>query len=241
MKLEIARSGFAPVVSRTRAVAVKICGIMRPEDALYAASTGADMIGFVFAESRRQLSPFAARSIISELRDSGSLATTVGVFVNESPERIREIVEYTGIDVVQLSGDEPPSCVLACASFAPVIKALRFAPEVRVDEALKTVDSYISLGLGNRLRLLVDAYHPGFYGGTGSRADWALAVQLAGRCDLILAGGLTPSGVGAAIRDVAPWGVDVSSGVEREGHKDQGLIDDFIKAAHEARGAASAS
>jgi phosphoribosylanthranilate isomerase len=189
------------------------------------------MIGLVFAESRRQLTIEAACNIVQALRSTGSATLVVGVFVNETQGRLREIVDATGIDVLQLSGDESPDVVGEAAQLAPVIKALRFPAGTGPQEALSVVRAYTAPRLGERLRLLVDAYHPGLYGGTGSHSDWALASTLAEREDLILAGGLTPANVARAMREVAPWGVDVSSGVEREGRKDRHLIEEFINAA----------
>lgn len=231
--MKIARlRGFGGItVEKT---AIKICGLSRPEHALCASRHGAHMLGMVFASSRRQIMPQQARAIVRALDDDGSEALRVGVFVNEAPGQIREISAYVGLDVVQLSGDETPATVAECARFSPVIKALRFPAGTTEQEASARIQEYLSLGLGDRLILLVDAYHPGSYGGSGQAADWLLASRLASSTPILLAGGLTPSNVAASIQAVSPWGVDVSSGVERDGVKDPALIEEFIRAARMA-------
>ena len=124
------------------------------------------------------------------------------------------------LDIVQLSGDESPETVAECAKQINVIKALRFPVGTPHDEALALLDAYTAYNLGNHLRFLVDAYHPREYGGTGQVADWSLAARLAEKHNVILAGGLNAANVLAATQQVSPWGVDVSSGVERNGVKD---------------------
>ncbi len=229
MNAQAAPTGFTSM--RTTGPAVKICGVMRPEHARLAAECGADMIGVVFARSRRQLSVEAAKDIRKALDNLEKRPLLVGVFVNETPQRIREIAREVGLDVIQLSGDETPSLVAECAQDYPVIKAVRFPSDAALEEALGILDSYVVGGSDGRIRLLVDAHQPGEYGGTGQVADWSLAAQLASQRDIILAGGLNPSNVAEAIRAVPPWGVDVSSGVESGGVKDPGLIEEFIASA----------
>jgi phosphoribosylanthranilate isomerase len=157
----------------------------------------------------------------------------VGVFVNEALERLLSIARSARLDVVQLSGDEPPEYVAACSREYPVIKALRFPKGFGLRSALGVVDGYISAipEGGKRARFLVDAYRPGEYGGTGTVADWRLASALSARREIILAGGLGPDNVRSAIAAVSPWGVDVSSGVEAGGTKDAKLIRAFLQAA----------
>lgn len=200
---------------------VKICGITTIEDASHAAACGADALGFVFyPASPRCIEPDSARRIIAELPP---LITTVGLFVDESPDRIRETVEFCGLDTVQLHGKEEP----AQCSYPPhrVIKALRLK---------QGMDA--SLFAAYRVSaLLLDAYVPGEPGGTGQCCDWELARQIASRHRVILAGGLNPENVAAAVRRVRPYGVDVSSGVEkRPGHKDPQKVASFICAARES-------
>ena len=193
------------------------------------------MVGLVFARSRRQLSIEAARVIREALESIEERPLAVGVFVNETPQRIREIAVEAGLDVAQLSGDESAEDVAECAQYCSVVKALRFPTNVAPEEALPEVNRYTALGLGDRLRILVDTYTPGEYGGTGQVANWSLAAELAAHADVILAGGLKPENVRSALSAVSPWGVDVSSGVEKDGAKDPRLIAAFIEA---IRGAA---
>ncbi len=215
-------------------VEVKICGITTPEHALEAARCGADMIGLVFAPSRRQVTPEVAARICSTLRRSALPTLAVGVFVNEPAARIIELARAVGLDMVQLSGDEPPECVAECAAHYPVIKAVRFDAGTSTEEALAVAERYASCVYAACPRLLVDAHRPGRYGGTGQLADWSLAAHLARRYPVMLAGGLNPANVAGAIRAVGPLGVDVSSGVERQGVKDPALIEEFVRAARSA-------
>jgi len=200
---------------------VKICGITNIEDARQASASGADALGFVFyPESPRSIEPEQARRIIADLPP---LITTVGLFVNEPPARICETVAFCGLDTVQLHGEEEPD---QC-SYPPcrVIKALR----LKDDRDDHLPDSY------RVAAFLLDAYVPGQFGGTGQRCDWTRAAELASRHRVILAGGLTPDNVAEAVRQVRPYGVDVSSGVEkRPGQKDPDQVAMFIRMAKEA-------
>jgi phosphoribosylanthranilate isomerase len=202
-------------------VKVKICGITDRDDALHAAACGADALGFVFyAASSRCVVPEQARAIIAALPP---FVTRVGLFVNENPERIRALVAACGLDAVQLHGDElPTDCLL---------------PPCRVIKGVRPADAGDLPALADYpvTALLVDAAVPGQFGGTGQRADWGLARQLATRHRVILAGGLTPENVGAAVRQVRPYGIDVASGVEiSPGRKDPDKVARFIRMAREA-------
>jgi phosphoribosylanthranilate isomerase len=197
-------------------VKVKICGITNIEDALHAAGCGADALGFVFYDrSPRCLTPEAARGIIAELPP---FVTAVGLFVNETPERIRQIADFCGLDVLQLHGDEGP----ADCDFAPrrVVKALRVKKAASLDgHAAYAVSA-----------LLLDAWVAGTYGGTGERFNWELAAAVARQRPVILAGGLRAENVAAAVHTVRPYGVDVSSGVEAApGKKDPAKVEAFIR------------
>ena len=200
---------------------VKICGITNLEDALHASACGADALGFVFyAGSPRCVDPHLVRRIIAELPP---LVTTVGLFVNENPVRIREMVEFCGLNTIQLHGDEKPD---QC-SYPPcrVIKALRLnGPQMDGVFAAYRVAA-----------LLLDAYVPDHFGGTGQRCDWQLAAAIAAQHRVILAGGLNADNVAEAVRQVRPYGVDVSSGVEKQpGQKDPEQVARFIRMAREA-------
>ncbi|MCS7003463.1 MAG: phosphoribosylanthranilate isomerase [Dehalococcoidia bacterium] len=200
--------------------AVKICGLST-EEAIEAAAD-ADYVGFVFAPSSRRVTPARAAALARRLPVSGG-PRRVGLFVNEDPTTIRAIVETVGLDLVQLCGDETPSDARALG--APVLRATRPVGEVVWDDLAE------GTAIG---RLVVDAHRPGAYGGTGALADWTLASAIAARWPVMLAGGLTPDNVAAAIHIVRPWAVDTSSGVETEGHKDPTKIRAFVAAARAA-------
>jgi phosphoribosylanthranilate isomerase len=200
---------------------VKICGITNIEDARHASDCGADALGFVFyPDSPRCVDPDRVRQIVTDLPP---FVTTVGLFVNESPARIREVVEFCGLDTVQLHGDEKPE-----QCFYPprrVIKALRLKDGM--DESLFSTYHVSSL--------LLDAYVPNTFGGTGQHCDWDLAAKVAADHRVILAGGLTAENVTAAVRQVNPYGVDASSGVEtKPGEKDPEKVAMFIRMAKES-------
>jgi phosphoribosylanthranilate isomerase len=221
-------------VGRDRAV-VKICGLTRPEHAALAARLGADMAGVVFAQSRRQVSVERALEVREAIDRAGARRKPllVGVFVNEALERVVSVARTVGLDVVQLSGDETPDYVARCVGEYRTIKALRFPGDSNLPDVLAILDRYErAIPHGSRdVRFLVDAYRPGEYGGTGEVADWDLASALARHRRIILAGGLNPKNVRDAIMTVAPWGVDVSSGIESGGAKDPRLIREFLVAA----------
>lgn len=211
---------------------VKICGLQEPEHARAAVINGADLIGFIFAPSRRQVSPAQAAFCIRTARaatDRRFLAT--GVFVNAPADMINLIAAEAGIDLIQLHGEEPPSLVEALS--LPVIKALRPAPGASPADVRSTMETYLQSSKPP-VAFLIDGYHPTIPGGGGIRADWSLAAELVGDAPLVLAGGLDPANVAEAILAVRPAGVDVSSGVESHGVKDPGKIAAFIRAAKAA-------
>ncbi len=200
---------------------VKICGITNREDARHASACGADALGFVFYPgSPRFVNQDLARRIIADLPP---LVTTVGLFVNEPPARIREVVEFCGLDTVQLHGDEEPD---QC-SYPPcrVIKALRLREQM---ESSVFASYRVSA-------LLLDAYVADQFGGTGQQCNWQQAALVARQQRVILAGGLNLENVADAVRQVRPYGVDVSSGVEEKpGKKDPEKVAQFIRMAKEA-------
>ena len=211
---------------------VKICGLSDPGDALCAAEAGADFLGFVFyGKSQRYVTPERAAVIIAAVRDALGPASPrmVGVFVDETPDRVAAILDRAGLDLAQLHGGESPDQV--CALRPRAFKAIR--PQTPA-EAGQAAARYFPVAPNDQAlpQLLLDAYHPGEYGGTGLRADPALARDVACRGRLLLAGGLAPDNVAAAVEAVRPWGLDVSSGVERaKGVKDRGRIRAFVVAA----------
>ena len=203
-------------------IQIKICGITNIDDAMAAADAGADALGFVFfKKSPRYITPEKAAAIISRLP---VFVTSVGVFVDEPGEEILKIVEETGIDVIQLHGDEPPeSCLLP----RRVIKGIR----VKSLESLEPLNEYQNIVSA----FLLDAYAPGMPGGTGQVFNWEIAIEAKKFGRIILAGGLTPENISEAIKRVRPYAIDVSSGVELEkGKKDHQKIRLFIKRARSA-------
>lgn len=208
------------------AVDVKICGIMTPEHARAAVAAGADLIGLVFAPSRRRISVEQAREIAAAAREAaterGSTVGLVGVFVNEPPEQINTIVAEIDLDWVQLSGHEAVTTIAAIN--APVVKAIRF--DDHPSEAGWLAQSAES---GRVDPLLIDANVTGSFGGAGITGDWEQAAALASRRVTWLAGGLTPDNITAALQRVQPQAVDVSSGVETGGVKDVVKIQAFIQ------------
>jgi phosphoribosylanthranilate isomerase len=204
---------------------VKICGLRAVEHALAALDAGADLLGFIFAPSRRQVSPAEVARIAGAVRaatPAGRQVELVGVFVNEAPERMAAIARECDLDAIQLSGDEDVTLLDSLAGHA-VIKTVRLndAPGER---------PWLHDHLQPTPRLHVDAHVPGSYGGAGVVADWERAAALARRRPIMLAGGLSAENVAAAIEHVRPWGVDVSSGVETAGIKDVAKIHAFVRA-----------
>lgn len=203
-------------------IRIKICGITNLDDAMAAAELGADALGFNFyPESPRFIAPETAAEIIYQLPP---FILTVGIFVNEPEEKVREIHERTGIQVFQFHGDESPEF---CERFERrVIKVFR----VKDKESLHSIMHYKASAF------LLDSHKDGLLGGTGVPFDWDLAQDAARSRRVILAGGLTPENVGEAIRRVKPYGVDVAGGVEKEkGIKDHGKIKKFITEVRKAR------
>ncbi len=179
---------------------------------------GADAIGFIFAPSPRQITPEKAREIICGIPP---FVQTVGAFVNENPDVIREIIGSCGLDLIQLHGDETPEI---CAEFMPqAIKAFRF----REGSVLQSIRPY----RGKIRAMLFDSYDEKIRGGTGKTCNWDLAVR--GKdfgIPIILSGGITPSNIEKAISSVKPFAVDVNSGVEkRPGKKDYLLMRELME------------
>lgn len=201
-------------------IRVKICGFTRIGDALAAAQLGVDAIGLVFyPKSPRAVTVEQARRIVLALPP---FVTTVGLFVDAGAAEIEAVLRRVPLDLIQFHGAETPA---DCARFGrPYIKAIRMTPEVDLHREAERF--YTAQGL------LLDAYHPGASGGTGRRFDWDRIPKDLEK-PLILAGGLDPDNVRAAIERVRPWAVDVSSGVEcGKGIKDPIKMAEFL---HEVR------
>jgi len=199
---------------------VKICGITRPEDGIVAADSGADAIGLVFAESPRRVTVEQASAVLEALPPG---IRPVALFVDEPFERVLQVCWRLGVTAVQLSGDEPAALAEALAREQLfVIKSFH----VRTAADLEGIDAYPAHAC------LLDSRVPGRRGGTGVAFDWSLAAQLATWKPVILAGGLNPDNVREAIRQVEPYAVDVSSGVEaKPGIKDPTRVRQFVEAA----------
>lgn len=184
-------------------VKVKICGITDPHDASVAVDLGADSLGFIFAPSPRQVTPEEVRTIVMTLPP---FVQTVGVFIDEDRAKIRQIIDFCGLDLVQLHGEESPEM---CNELMPrSIKAFR----VNDESSVSAVGRY----QGSVKAVLFDSYSEEKRGGTGKTFDWNLAVK--GKemgMPVILSGGLTPSNIQEAILNVKPYAVDVNSGVEK--------------------------
>jgi len=197
-------------------VRVKICSITNLEDAEAAVSFGADALGFIFAKSPRRISPQKAKRITRSL---GPWVTAVGVFVDEDVNVIRRIASECALHGVQLHGSESVSKIRGLSSYS-VIKTFH------VSESLdwkKTKNSPADA-------FLFDTCAPGRWGGTGIRFDWNLLKSRSFDKPFIVSGGLNPGNVGRVIHELSPYGVDVSSGVERSpGKKDRKLLREFLQ------------
>ena len=197
---------------------IKICGITNKIDALAASELSVDMLGFVFyKKSKRYVTPAVAEDIINELPP---FIGKVGVFVGEKREDVIRVAEDARLNMLQFHGDETPEY---CNSFMPdykVIKAFRLKDKSN----LAKVNSY------NTDYYLFDTYDSGCVGGTGKKFDWSMLRDFEILKPAILSGGLNPDNVERVIKEIAPFGVDVSSGVESApGKKDPGLLRKFVQ------------
>lgn len=205
-------------------VKAKICGNTSYEDVVYALDLGADALGFIFYDkSPRYVAPSTAQEIIRRLPP---FTVKVGVFVNEfNVSIVRNVALMCGLNVIQLHGAEGPEYCQQLPEWS-VVKALRVGEDFDVKHC---GDFPVSA-------VLLDAFDPDTYGGTGRLFDWGKAVEAKQYARIILAGGLRPDNVGAAIRTVKPYAVDVCSGVEsKPGQKDKTLMRMFFDAVEKAR------
>lgn len=201
---------------------IKFCGVTREQDAAAAAAAGAAMVGFVlWPDSPRGIDVARARTLIARLPPE---TTPVGVFVRPSPDEIARAVEYAGIRIAQVHG---------VANIAGLDRAggagcaLWLAATLAGDALDPPVDDEVTV--------LLDAGDAVRFGGTGRTIDWAAAARIAARRPVVLAGGLTPANVAAAVRQVRPFAVDVASGIEeRPGVKDARAMRAFVAAVREA-------
>ncbi len=213
---------------------VKICGITNSDDARVAVDAGADYLGFIFyPPSKRSIDRATCQHIVTQLRARADCPLLVGVFVNETADRMAQILQTCELDLAQLSGEEVPFLVADERSplYGRSYKALR--PTSRA-EAEADAEWYIApKQWPGQPALLLDTYHPSLRGGTGTTGDWALSAELAQKIPgLMLAGGLTAANVAAAVQQVQPFAVDTASGVEAyPGKKDHQLLHEFIRQA----------
>lgn len=198
---------------------VKICGITRAGDAAHAVALGAGAIGFIFWPGSPRCVP--VEQVRAIVRTLPAFVATVGVFVNQPAGEINEVAAVAGLSAVQLHGDEAPA--LMAEIDRPVIKAFG------------VVDDATLAQWPEPATLLIDAHDPRRRGGTGLKADWDAAARVARTRRVILAGGLNAANIREAVSAVAPFGVDVSSGVESSpGIKDHRKLTDFFEALHQS-------
>ncbi len=199
-------------------VRVKICGITSEADARCALQAGADAIGIVFAKSPRHVDPERAKKIV---RAAGPLASCIGVFVDESAERMLRIAQHCCLTGFQLHGDESVGTIRRLQKHGySVIKAVRAGGRA----GLKKINDLPADAL------LFDTSHAGQFGGTGRVFDWSSLKRLNIRTPWIVSGGLDPLNVKKLLSVLEPYGVDVSSGVEKApGKKNEKLIKEFIR------------
>ena len=229
----------------------KICGFRDAAAAKVAADAGASFLGFVFVEGvRRQLSPERGAETIAELRaalggdsriaDGGGafskpLPKIVGLFANQPADFVNGVARSCGLDYAQLCGDEPPAFWDALE--LPVIRQVKVRESLGREGAVALAARQAAEALEAGHLALLDKHKRGELGGTGAAFDWTLAKEIGASVNgggagggLMLAGGLTPENVADAIATAAPWGVDVSSGVETGGVKDRAKIRQFARA-----------
>jgi len=203
---------------------IKVCGITNLEDALCAARCGAYFLGFIFyKKSKRYVSPAKAASIIKALPKK---IIKVGVFVNEKLEIVKKIAKVCGLDLLQFHGDETPAYLNGFRGYK-IIKVVRVKDEASLEHLKKYPCSIF----------LFDTFKKDKFGGTGEIFDWGFLKSLkALKKPFIVSGGLSPENVGLLVRQVRPFGVDVSSGVEiSPGKKDHQLIKKFIDAVRQIK------
>jgi phosphoribosylanthranilate isomerase len=214
-------------------VVIKICGITTPDDALMCAESGADIIGLNFyTKTPRYIDPDKARRIVEALEHEigAGRPRLIGIFVNARADEIARVIDVVGLDAAQLSGDEGPDVQAALGR--------RGIKSIRPRDAAEAVDmaGVFTAHVPEDTRLptlVVDAYHPALYGGTGQQTSLDIALAAKGIAPrLMLAGGLKPENVAEQIRLIRPWGVDVASGVEgnQPGIKDPERVRAFITA-----------
>jgi len=212
-------------------VKVKICGLTNIEDALKACEYGADLLGFVFAEgSPRSVGPETVKDILEAIPKGVGKA---GLFKDDTLEEVEKCVLSCGLDHIQLHGDESPAY---CAELKETMR--KEAKSISIIKTFKVKDKILGLPVEAYVEAdyyLFDTFHENMMGGTGIKFDWSVVRDFKGDRPFFLAGGLNPLNVAEAVREVNPYGVDVSSGVEESaGKKDENKLKEFIQNAKNA-------
>ncbi|MFC1983462.1 phosphoribosylanthranilate isomerase [Chloroflexota bacterium] len=211
---------------------IKICGISDIGTALAASEAGADFLGLVFAPSERQVSPETALQIVESVHSLSPHPEVGGVFVNLDAKEVNRIAADCRLDWVQLSGDETWRY---CDDIEyPLIKAIHIPAGERMEVILNNIHIGYGIYVERELVCLLDTKVDEAYGGSGETFDWQLAKEVSAKFPVIIAGGLTPTNVSQLVKEVQPWGVDVSTGVESNGKKDTSKIRAFIEAVRKA-------
>ncbi|NQW20450.1 MAG: phosphoribosylanthranilate isomerase [Chloroflexi bacterium] len=207
---------------------IKICGLRSASAAIVASDAGADYLGFVFVEGvRRQLNVEDGAQIIADYRTRQKILNRpgiVGLFRNQDPSFVNKTTRNAGLDYLQLCGDEDDDYISKLD--APIFKQVRVVDGTAPTDLNKIVSPLLAVGHG----VVLDRFDKETPGGSGLSFDWATAEGVANRKNVLLAGGLKPENVQSAIKQLSPWGVDVSSGVETNGVKDPARIRAFIEA-----------
>ena len=207
---------------------LKICGLKDYDSANIAIESGADFLGFVFVPgASRCLEINHAKKIIEKLKikHTDRLPNLVGLFANQTIGRVNKIVNNLNLDLAQLCGDETHEYVKAID--IPTIKQVKVVEYNQLDISIAKVREQVESILSYGSMIVLDKYESSSYGGTGKKFNWDIAAELSGTYNLILAGGLNCDNIVDAISQVAPWGVDVSSGIETGGIKDESKIRKF--------------
>ena len=213
---------------------VKICGLSEVQHAVAAAEAGADFLGLVFAQSQRQISPEKALQVVKAVRTVKPQQVIVGVFVNAKANEVNRTADYCRLDWIQLSGDE--SWHYCKQIERPVIKTVHVSNTRTAEGIIFEIATGYQLLPQKNFTCLLDSKVGDTYGGTGQAFEWQLAKKVSATFPLLIAGGLTPDNVGRLVKEIQPWGVDVSSGVETNKQKDIAKIRTFIHAVRAASG-----
>ncbi|MBN2463734.1 MAG: phosphoribosylanthranilate isomerase [Dehalococcoidia bacterium] len=211
---------------------IKICGLSEVQHALAAAEAGANFLGLVFARSLRQVSVKKALEVAEAVHALKPCGVVVGVFVNSAADEVNRIAENCHLDWVQLSGDETWHY---CQQIErPIIKTIHVSNTDTPEEIASEIATGYRLLSEKQLVCLLDSKVGDAYGGTGKTFDWELVREVTAKFHVVIAGGLDPINVGQVVKEIKPWGVDVSSGVETDGEKDTAKIKEFIQAVRAA-------